>query len=118
VLIDPEGLPGIYMARIVAMLDVCDKMSSTNASGLDPPVVGKSPLVKSKVPPNEKVVAGSDDIASCTSKAPVAYSDGGFLKVGAGESQPGLPEGGSRIAAINHENDLQIENSSLPVENG
>jgi hypothetical protein len=33
VLIDPEGLPGNYMARIVATLD---------ASGSDPPVVEKS----------------------------------------------------------------------------
>jgi hypothetical protein len=38
VLIDPEGLWGIYMARIVATLD---------ASCLDPPVAGKSPLVGS-----------------------------------------------------------------------
>jgi len=33
------------MAWIVAMLDICGIMSSSNASGSDPPVVEKSPLV-------------------------------------------------------------------------
>jgi len=41
VLIEPEGLPGILMARIVATLSNCD---ASNASGLGPPVVAKSPL--------------------------------------------------------------------------
>ena len=44
VLIGPGGMPGIYIARISATLYVYDIKSSTNASGLDPPVVGKSPL--------------------------------------------------------------------------
>ena len=41
VLIEPEGLPGIIMARIVATLSNCD---ASNASGLGPPVVAKSTL--------------------------------------------------------------------------
>ena len=42
VLVDPEGLPGVYMARIVATLE--NNMSSSNAGGSPPLVVGKSPL--------------------------------------------------------------------------
>jgi hypothetical protein len=34
--LDPEGLPGIYVARIVATLDVCDLMSSSNAKRMEP----------------------------------------------------------------------------------
>jgi len=47
VLIEPEGLPGILMARIVATLSNCD---ASNASGLGPPVVEKSPLVIESLP--------------------------------------------------------------------
>ena len=47
-LTDPEGLPGIYMTRVVVTLDVCGVMSSSNAGGSDPSVVGKSPLVETK----------------------------------------------------------------------
>ena len=44
--LDPEGLPGIYVVRVVAKLDVCDVRSSSNAKRLKP-VSGqqKSPLV-------------------------------------------------------------------------
>ena len=107
-LIDPEGLPGIYMARIVATLDVCD---ASNASGLDPPVAGKSPLVKVKESPHDHFVSGSDD------NAPVTSSDGGFLKVGSGECLPELLKSGAPVAVTCHKGDLQAESSSLPVEN-
>jgi hypothetical protein len=55
VLIEPEGLPGIYMARIVATLEVVD---ASDASGSDPLVVGKSPLVQLDSP-RVKFAAGS-----------------------------------------------------------
>jgi hypothetical protein len=75
VTVDPEGLPRIYMARIVATLEMCDKLSSSDARGSDP-LVGKSPLV---VSPQNMHVAGGD---------------GGTLKAGAGENLPELPESG------------------------
>jgi hypothetical protein len=74
VMADPECLPGIYMARLVATLEVCDKMSSSDARGLDP-LVGKSPLVVT-VPPQLKGVASSDGIGKIN---------------GAGESQLAMP---------------------------
>jgi hypothetical protein len=45
-------------------------------------------------------------------------SDGGPLKVGAGECQPELPEGDRRIMITCHKCDLQIQNRSLPVNSG
>jgi hypothetical protein len=45
IMVEPEGLPGIYMARIVATLDNCTNMSSTGARGLGLGLVEKSPLV-------------------------------------------------------------------------
>ena len=69
-LIELEGLSGNYMERIVTTIDVCDVTSSSNASGLDPPVVGKFPLVKIKVPPRDKVVAGSDGVPNSNGNAP------------------------------------------------
>jgi hypothetical protein len=48
-------LPGIYMARIVATLDDCKKMSSTGARGSYPLV--KSSLV---IPHRSENVAGDD----------------------------------------------------------
>jgi hypothetical protein len=107
-LIDPEGLPGIYMVRIVATVEVCD---ASNTSGLDPPVTEKSPSVKFEESPRDKFVASSNG------NAPVTSSDGGFLKVGSGECLRGLPEGGSPVATTSHGDDLQAESSSLPVEN-
>jgi len=73
VLIDPEALPGIYMAWKVAMLGVCGVMSSPNASHSDPLVVKKSPLVETKESPHDKFVASSDG------NAPITGSDGGFF---------------------------------------
>jgi len=111
VLIDPEGLPRIYTARIVATLDVCGFMSSSNASGSDPPVVGKSPLVEIKESPRDKFIVSSDG------NAPVTSSDGGFLQVVSGECLPELPESGAPVAATCHRDDIQAESGSLPVEN-
>jgi len=89
-------------------------MSSSNASGSDPPVVGKSPLVKFKESPRNKSVPSSDV------NAPVTSSKGAMvpLKVGSGECLPELPEGGAPFAATCHRDELQEESSSLPVENG
>jgi hypothetical protein len=112
VLIDPEGLPGIYIARIVATLD-CGNMSSSDASGSDMPVVEKSSLVNINIkrPPSEKCVVGSDGIMLVTS------CDNGFLNVGSGECLPELPESGAPVAATCHGDDLQEVNGSHPVEN-
>jgi hypothetical protein len=107
VLVDPEGLPGVYMARIVATLKNCNIMSTSNARS-SAPLVGKSPLV---VSPQKKLVASSDISAF------VASSDDGILKVGSGECLPELPKGGLPVAANNHRDDLQAEDSSPPVEN-
>jgi len=131
VLVDPEGLPGILMARVIV------KMSSTNVGGSDPYMVNtvKSPLVKSAFAPPKKFVDSSD------SGAQVLGQDCGFLNVGsstdaedgrrrnphlqmrymavggAGECQPELPEDGLLGAPISHIGDLQAEISSLSVEN-
>jgi len=87
------------MVRILDTLEDCDFMSSTNSSGLDPPVVGKSLLEKLMVPPHDVVIAGNDGSVTC--------SDGGFLKVGAGEGQQQIPEGGPRVATTSPRSDLQ-----------
>ena len=108
VLVDPEGLPGIYMARIVATLEVVD---ASDASGSDPPVVGKSPLVQLESP-RENFAAGSNE------NAPVIGSDGGSLKVGAGECHPELSESDRGIMITCRKGDLQRQNRSLPVESG
>jgi hypothetical protein len=111
VLADPEGLPGIYMARIVATLENCD-VSSLNASGSEPYVVAeKSPLVECVFSPHDKFVASRDGSAFVTS------SDDGVLKAGSGECLPELPGGGLPVATTGHRDDLQAESSSLPVEN-
>ena len=43
VFVDPEGLPGIYMARVVATLEGCSTESSLDASGSEPYVVNEKP---------------------------------------------------------------------------
>jgi hypothetical protein len=109
------------MARIVATLENFDVMSSSNAAGSEPLVVGKTLLLVSHsvassviaVPLRDvncnKVVASSDGNAIVTS------SDEG--NSGTGECLPKLPEGGAPVAVISHRDDLQAEYSSLPVEN-
>ena len=130
VLVDPEGLLGVLMARIIV------KMSSSNANGSDPYMVKeKSSLVQSMFSPRDKFVVNSDDSAHAFEQ------DCSFLNVGsstdaedgrrrnphlqmrymapggAGECQPELPEDGLLVAPISHIGDLQAEISSLPVEN-
>ena len=130
VLVDPEGLLGVLMARIIV------KMSSSNANGSDPYMVKeKSSLVQSMFSPRDKFVVNSDDSAHAFEQ------DCSFLNVGsstdaedgrrrnphlqmrymapggAGECQPELPEDGLLVAPISHIGVLQAEISSLPVEN-
>jgi hypothetical protein len=112
VLVDQDGLPGVYMAWVVAMLN--GNLSSSNVSGSLPFVVKsrKSSLVESVFSPQGKFVAGSDgnvDVA-----VDVTSSNG---KADSGECLPQLPEGGLLVAATSHGNDLQAEGGSRPVEN-
>jgi hypothetical protein len=97
-MVDSECLPGIYMARLVATLEVCDKMSSSDARGSDP-LVGKSALV---VSPQLKGLASSD---------------GRNKTAGAAENLPEMSDGGLLSSATVPECDLQAMCSSLPVEN-
>jgi len=123
VLVDPEGLPGVYLAHIVATLEY--SKSSLNVSGSPPFMVNteKSLLVKSVFSTGDQVDKpvvcgdGSKFVASCNGCSPVTENDGGFLKVGSDECLPKSPEGGLPVAATSHRDDLQAESSSLPVEN-
>ena len=83
VLVDPQGLPGVYMARIVATLE--NKMRSSDADGLPPLVVGKSPLEPFEIvsSPRSKYVARSDDSALVTIRCD--------RKAGSGKCLPELP---------------------------
>jgi len=75
VLVDPESLPGVYMARVVATLE--DKMSSSNANGSDRYMVKeKSPLVHFQFSPRNKFVVNNDGSMI------VPEQDSGFLNVG------------------------------------
>jgi len=93
VMVDPEGLPGIYMARVVATLDNV-KLSSVNTRGLGP-LVGKSPLVDSPL---------------------IERSEDHTPQTGTGEPLPREPEGSRLNAAAVSKEDLQLEQCSLPVE--
>ena len=97
-LVDPAGLPGIYMARILATLNT---LSSANASRLAQPVVRKSPLEENKVPPCIQGV-----VTSSKGNATVTSSDGGALKVSAGECRQELPVCGLWAATTSHKGDL------------
>jgi hypothetical protein len=112
VLVNPvsQGLPGIYMARIVATLE--SNLSSSNAGGSPPLVVEKSPLepLETVSSPRSKCVASCDSSAFTTSC--------GDRKAGSGEHLPKLPEGGLPAKTTGRRDDLQAEDSSLPVENG
>ena len=109
VLVEPEGLLGVYMARRVATLQ--DNMSSSNTGGSPPLVVGKSRLepLESVSSPRGKFVTRSDGNAFDTIR-----SDS---KNGSGECLPELPEGGLLVKTTSLRNDLQAMSSSLPVEN-
>jgi hypothetical protein len=112
VLVDPDGLPGIYMARVVATLQ--DNLSLSNVGDSPSYVVKleKSSLVKSAFSPQGKFVASSDGSVDIT--ADVTSSNG---KTGSGEYLPKLPESGLPVANTSHRDDLQTEDSSRPVEN-
>jgi hypothetical protein len=88
-------------------------MSSSNVGGSPPFVVNvkKSPLVKAVVSPRDKFVASSDGCASVTS------SNDGLFKAGSGECLPEMPDSGLPVAVSRHRDDLQVQGSSLPVEN-
>jgi hypothetical protein len=111
VLVDPEGLPGVYMARIVATLE--SNLSSSNAGDSTPLVVKKSPLEPVEIlsSPRDEHAVKSDDSAfpSVTIR--------GSRKTGLGEGQPELPEGGLPATTTSPRSDLQAVSSSLPVEN-
>jgi len=120
VLVDPEGMPGVYLARVVATLE--NVKSSANVGGSDPFMitVNKSPLVDSVFSPHNKLIANCDEsksVAGSNSSFSFIERDGGFLKVGTGECLPKLPEYGRSVAAIRHKDDLQARGGSLPVEN-
>ena len=109
VLADPEGLPVVYLARIVTTLEHC--RSSSNVGGSPPFMVNteKSSMVQSVFSPRDKInklVAGSDGskfVASCNDCSPVTENAGCFLNVGSGEWLPKLPEGGLPVAVTSHQ---------------
>jgi hypothetical protein len=117
--LDPEGMPGIYVARIVTTLYVSNVESSSNAKRFVP-VSGqvKTPLVDNIVLPLGELrklmcVAGGDGSEAIT------VCDDGVLNVGSGECQSKCLQGGSvTVATTSRRNDLQAQDSgSLPVEN-
>jgi len=110
--VDPDGLPGVYMARVVATLQ--DNLSSSNVGDSPSYVVNleKSSLVKSVFSPQGKFVASSDGSVDVT--ADVTSSNG---KASSGECLPNLPESGLPVVTTSHTDDLQAEDSSHPVEN-
>jgi hypothetical protein len=112
VLVDPDGLPGVYMARVVATLQ--DTLSSSNVGDSPSYVVTleKSSLVKSVFSPQGKFVESSDGSVDVT--ADVTSSNG---KASSGECLPNLPESGLPVVTTSHTDDLQAEDSSHPVEN-
>jgi hypothetical protein len=120
--LDPEGLPGIYVARIVATLDVCDLMSSTDAKRMEPVSGRKSPLGNNVVlPPEEllKIKGKQKIVAGCDGSTAITICDDGVLNVGSGECLPKCPEGGNvPVATKSRGNDLQaVSSGSFPVEN-
>jgi len=112
VLVDPNGLPGVYMARVVATLP--DNLSSSNVGDSLSYVVNleKSSLVKSEFSLQGKFVASSHGSVDVT--ADDTSSNG---KAGSGECLPKLPESGLPVLTTSHRDDLQAEDSSCPVEN-
>jgi hypothetical protein len=87
VLLDPEGRPGIYLARIVATLERCSGiLSSIDASGSEPYVVTeKSSLVETVVSPRSKFVAACDGVAGCDGSMIATSNDGEHTGTGSGE---------------------------------
>ena len=112
VLVDPEGLPGVYLARIVATLN--ENMSSSNAGDLPPFMVNKvkSPLVEFVCSPYDEEYVNRDDSRQ------VALRGGSISGSGTGECLPRMMGGGLPVAATDHRDDLQLRRSPLPVEVG
>jgi len=79
--VDPDGLPGVYTARVVATLQ--GNMSSSNVSGFCPYLVNKSSFVEFVFSPQDKFVAGSDGSVDVA-----AYVTGSNGKSGSGECLP------------------------------
>jgi hypothetical protein len=94
---DSGCLPGVYMARLVATLEVYKSSSDARVSE---PLVGKSPLAVSVSP-------------SCVN---IASSDGKNQITGSGETLPEEPEGGLLTLTTVKQSDLQTQCNSLPVE--
>jgi len=116
ILVEPGGLPGVYMARVVATLQ--GNVSSSKVLPVYcPDVVHRmSSLVESVFSPLgilntcDTFVAGSDgDIA-----ADVTSSN---EEAGMGECLPQMPGGGLSDTTTSQGNDLQAEEGSRPVEN-
>jgi len=114
--VEPGGLPGVYMARVVVMLQSNLPQGKSTSGYLSVCGRKKSSLVESVSSPFSKVntyntfVAGSDgDIA-----ADVSSSNG---EAGMGEHLPQMPEGGLSDTTTSRGNDLQAEEDSRPVEN-
>jgi hypothetical protein len=129
VFVDPEGLPGIYMARVVATLEGCSTVSSLDANRFGAIVVNeKSPLMKSLFSPPDKYVDKCVKSDTCVNDY-TAVRGSGVLNVGSGECLPRLLGDGAPDAAtdpwavdhgsVDHWGDLQASNrcGSLPVEN-
>ena len=114
ILVDPEGLPGVYLARIIAMLE--NYKSSLNVGSSAPFMVNteKSSLEQFAFSPRDKT---KRLVASCNECSLVTRDDGGFLNVGSGECLPKVPEGGLPAATTSRKNDLHAESHSHPVEN-
>jgi len=101
--VDPKGLPGVYLAQIVATLK--ESTSSSNAGDSTPFMVSKikSPLVEFVSSPcDEENVNRGDSISGS----------------GTGECLTRMTGGGLPVAATDHRDDLQIRRSPLPVEAG
>ena len=119
VLVEPGGLPGVYMARVVVKLQSNNNLPQGKSTSGYLSVCGqkKSSLVESVFSPFSKVntcntfVAGSDgDIA-----ADVSSSNG---EAGMGEHLSQMPEGGLSDTTTSQGDDLQAsEEDSRPVEN-
>jgi hypothetical protein len=102
VLVDPEGLPGVYLARVVATLE--ENMSSSNAGDSTTFMVSKvkSPLVEFVSSPCDKEDVNRDDSRQ------VALRGDSISGSGTGECLLKMSGGGSSSTATDHRDDLQI----------
>jgi hypothetical protein len=131
VMVDPERLPGIYMARVVATLNNCDIVSSSLALAAQKRwsedfvgINGKSnvhlPPDKGKILEEQRRLDG--DGRRLDGDGKLRGNPSGIRKItGSGECQQERPDGSLlKLAAspeVRNKRDLQGVNSSLPVEN-